>query len=487
MKVMTLEHPADFAAWRAAAKACLAEGRLPEDIQWGDGTAMPNLFGGEPGRHSATPVTATKVPQAFVDLAQRVICHRDPERHALLYRLLWRLQSSPGLLQDSADLDVHRLTVLAKAVARDMHKMKAFVRFREIPVQTEDKAGAPAYIAWFEPAHHIVEATAPFFQRRFTGMCWSILTPDRSAHWDGTALSFGAGASQHDVPDTDRLEDYWRTYYAHIFNPARLKTRAMTAEMPKKYWKNLPEAPLIDPLIRSAQARSSAMIAAEAAPARPNMRPAPAVTYREAAPRTRAMTRLETLGNLKAALNNCRACPLYKDATQGVPGAGPAPAPLMLVGEQPGDQEDLAGAPFVGPAGQLLDQALKDAGIDRTKVYVTNAVKHFKFAPRGKRRLHQKPSTGEIDTCRRWLEEERRLVRPQVTVALGATAARGVFGQTVVIGANRGRPKPMPGGAKGLITIHPSYLLRLPGPEAAAKAYAAFVADLSRAKALATA
>ena len=156
----------------------------------------------------------------------------------------------------------------------------------------------------------------------------------------------------------------------------------------------------------------------------------------------------------------------------------------MLVGEQPGDQEDLAGRPFVGPAGQVLDRALSEAGISREQAYVTNAVKHFKFEPRGKRRIHSKPDAGEIEACRWWLEQETMLIRPKMTVALGATAARAVFGKVVTIGRERGRAHELPGGGLGWVTVHPSYLLRLPDKAKAAEEFARFVEDLKGAKAL---
>ena len=174
----------------------------------------------------------------------------------------------------------------------------------------------------------------------------------------------------------------------------------------------------------------------------------------------------------------CTRCHLFRHATRTVFGEGPVDARLMLVGEQPGDQEDLVGRPFVGPAGQMLDRALGEAGIDRARTYVTNAVKHFKFLPRGKRRLHQKPDGPEIEACRWWLDRERLLVRPAVTVALGATAARALIGKVVTITATRGRPIPLPDGGDGWVTIHPSYLLRIEDKAAAAREYARFVEDL---------
>jgi uracil-DNA glycosylase family protein len=185
---------------------------------------------------------------------------------------------------------------------------------------------------------------------------------------------------------------------------------------------------------------------------------------------------------LRAEAMGCRACPLWRDATQTVFGQGPAPASLMLVGEQPGDKEDLAGLPFVGPAGQVLDQALDEAEIERGDIYVTNAVKHFKFLPHGKRRLHQKAVTPEIRACRPWLERELDLVRPRLVLAMGATAAQAVFGKMMPIGRNRGRVMETAGGTDALITVHPSYLLRIPEPDRKEEEYRRFIEDLRQAR-----
>jgi uracil-DNA glycosylase len=194
-------------------------------------------------------------------------------------------------------------------------------------------------------------------------------------------------------------------------------------------------------------------------------------------------TVLQNLENLREEAADCRACPLWKNATQTVFGEGPPHAPLMLVGEQPGDKEDIAGKPFVGPAGQMLDRALEEAGIDRNKAYVTNAVKHFKFLARGKFRLHQKPTTPEIKACRPWYERELAAVKPDLVVAMGATAAQSVFGKITPINKNRGRLIDLD-GTRALVTVHPSYLLRLPDEDARAKEYERFVDDLKIAAAL---
>jgi uracil-DNA glycosylase family protein len=198
-----------------------------------------------------------------------------------------------------------------------------------------------------------------------------------------------------------------------------------------------------------------------------------------------AERRIEPGDNIRASweallkdARKCTRCELYKFGTQTVFGEGPLDASIMFVGEQPGDQEDIAGRPFVGPAGAIFDAALEKAGIDRSTVYVTNAVKHFKFVQKGKRRIHNKPDAGEISACRCWIEHERELIRPPVTVALGATAARSLIGKTVTIGKVRGEPLTLDDGSECWVTVHPSSLLRMPDPEARHEARALFVRDL---------
>ncbi|MCY7398164.1 MAG: UdgX family uracil-DNA binding protein, partial [Sphingomonas bacterium] len=253
------------------------------------------------------------------------------------------------------------------------------------------------------------------------------------------------------------------TYYASIFNPARVKVKAMTKEMPKKYWKNMPETALIGELLAGAQKREAAMIE----------------TSRRQAPLPHSNLQA-SWDALKAEAARCTRCDLYKCATQTVFGEGPLDPTILFVGEQPGDQEDLANRPFVGPAGQVFDAALAEAGIDRATTYVTNAVKHFKFVARGKKRIHARPDVGEIEACRWWVDRERELIRPPLTVALGATAARALIGKVVTITKVRGAPLTLADGSLCWVTIHPSYLLRLPDEQARRIERAAFVDDLKR-------
>ena len=187
---------------------------------------------------------------------------------------------------------------------------------------------------------------------------------------------------------------------------------------------------------------------------------------------------MASLATVAREAKRCTRCPLYKNATQTVFGEGPARARLMLVGEQPGDQEDLAGKPFVGPAGKMLDRALADAGIDRDAVYVTNVVKHFKNEPRGKRRLHKKPNRSEIEVCKVWLDQELALVRPQIVLAMGVTAASALVGKAVTLSRTRGKPMVFADGQQGMVTIHPSSILRAPDEAGRRAAYAGLVKDL---------
>ncbi|MGI4950339.1 MAG: UdgX family uracil-DNA binding protein [Janthinobacterium lividum] len=477
MRSVTLAHEVDWDGWRTAARGLALEGVAPEDVTWSVGQP-DDLFADEAAEAAPpAPGGSFTLPRALVELAQTAIQNSDPQRFALLYRLIWRAHAGEKHLLDlTTDAEVQRVQRLAQSVRRDTHKMRAFVRFREVP-----EPEGTRYVSWFEPDHYIVEANAAFFVRRFATMTWSILTPYRSAHWNGDAISFAPGALKSEIPDDDALEAYWRTYYSSIFNPARLKIGAMTSEMPRKYWKNLPEAAAIPELIRNAGTRTDTMVDTPVFSA-----PKPTRAHAKPAAEPAATTLLQAARDI----HECRRCPLWEPATQPVFGEGPPDARILIVGEQPGDQEDLAGRPFVGPAGQLLDRAMAEAGLDRQSVYVTNAVKHFKFVPRGKRRIHEKPGTSEITACNFWLELERNEIRPALTVMMGASAARAVLGRTVTIGRERGRPIPLPGNLErgngtGFVTVHPSYLLRLPDEEAKAREYAAFVEDLKAIVALA--
>lgn len=442
----------DFDGWRNQCRGLMRLGAQPADVVWQVGEVRADLFASLEASVEAAPIG---VPKGFAELARSVICHSDPERFGLLYGLLVDLKARRRHMGDEADPLLRKLEMMAKTVRRDIHKMRAFLRFRRI----EEAEGEEHFVAWFEPEHHIVRTNAAFFVRRFAGMKWSILTPQLSIHWDRKKLLEASAALRTDAPTEDTIEDQWKTYYGSIFNPARLKVSAMLKEMPKKYWHNMPETALVTELIQSARNREVAMIEKDIMP-----------------------SVADTLATLHAEANRCRRCPLHGPATQLVFGEGPAYARLMFVGEQPGDQEDQVGRPFVGPAGQIFDAALVEAGVNRSQSYVTNAVKHFKFRLEGKRRIHERPNVGEINHCRWWLKREIEMVKPDLIVALGATAARSLTGRALPITASRGQLFESLEGVPVLVTIHPSYLLRLPDAEVAARERALFVADLQKAQ-----
>ncbi|WP_112874058.1 UdgX family uracil-DNA binding protein [Paracoccus endophyticus] len=481
MQVVVLPATGWREAWRDAARRLAGAGVPPGEVAWQTGAG---LFASDP----LPPAGAVTVPRAFVDLADTVLCHRDPERFALLYAVLWRLRGDRGLLENPADPLVARLNGLARAVRRDSHKMRAFVRFREVPAAVPaplsgdgslDCGGdAPRrrFAAWFEPDHLIVARTAPFFARRFADMDWTILTPDERADFRDGVLTQGPGAPRPDLPP-DASEALWATYFTNIFNPARIKLAAMRSEMPRKYWKNLPEAREIPAMLADAERRVGVMRSAQAtvAPVR-----AAAISERYRADMPKAPDRIDSLADACRAAAHCTRCDLHCHATQTVWGEGPADAALMIVGEQPGDHEDLSGRPFVGPAGGVLDEAMAAAGVARDRVWLTNAVKHFKFTPRGKRRLHQSPDRGEIDACRWWLDLERRFIQPRLIMALGGTAAYALTGSKTGLGRRRGTVEETAAGPV-MLSWHPSYILRLPDAGAAAEARAQLTEDLAQA------
>ena len=267
----------------------------------------------------------------------------------------------------------------------------------------------------------------------------------------------------------ESLDDLWKAYYRSTFNPARIKLKAMRAEMPMKYWKALPETDIINELLRAAPERLSKMAQAQ------NHRAEPPAT--------------QDLAVLARAASNCQACPLYEKATQTVFGEGPANARVMIIGEQPGDQEDQAGRPFVGPAGEVFNRALQKIGIDRSQLYITNSVKHFKFkqeAP-GKPRLHQKPNGSEMHACRPWVEREIESVKPSVIVCMGATAATVLFGRIVKIGDEIGKVHTgLPWAERVLVTYHPSAILRAPSEETKLAMLESLESTLSTAHLMAT-
>ena len=463
---------ASFADWRRAARTLLAQGVAPHEVDWAT-HGEADLFGDDTSASAIpdlAPSAALRVSSSLMSLLEAAACFRAPDRWALLYRILWRSQQGDATAMSAADVDGARLHAMAKAVKREAHKMHAFVRFRE----RDPAAGDPRFIAWFEPAHDVLANAAGHFARRMGRASWLIVTPDGTAASDGETVRFGPAPEGRpaEVDIDDHGEALWLTYYRSIYNPSRLNSSAMEMHMPVRYWKNLPEGRLIPGLISAASAgarrtgqaqgvgvRQGTQVRVEAAQAMP--------------PRA-----------LPSALSQCRHCELWRNATQAVAGVGPVSAALMLVGEQPGDQEDLTGVPFTGPAGKVLDRALLDAGIDRKAAYLTNAVKHFKWEPRGKRRIHKTPAQREVDACNPWLKQELAAVAPVVVVALGSTALRSLTGRRdLSLTAVQGQVLEID-GRRIVPTWHPSYVLRLPGKQEQDAAFGEMLAALLVAKRL---
>ncbi len=444
--------PPDFDAWREAARNALRLGYTPDQVNLEDATqpSVLDLLTMDEAPDGAS-VTQPHVPKAFLDAAKTAAVHRDPQRWNLLYRLLYRLQGNRDLLKVEVDDDVAELKRMEAQIGRDLHKMHAFVRFRKVAAaaadtQPDDGTDPEHFIAWYRPDHRILHLAAPFFAERFAPMRWTILTPDESVSWDPATqqLSFSAGTGKETAPQEDELEALWRSYYSSIFNPARLNPEAMRAEMPVRYWQHLPEVALLPDLMQRAEGRVNAM-----------------VTRQSKQPTAAPFVPTEhTIPLLRAAMPGCEGCDLYRHATQVVPGIGDLSAALMLVGEQPGDQEDRQGTPFVGPAGGVLRKALDEIGIPHEAVFMTNAVKHFKFVQRGRLRLHQNPRMSEITACKPWLTAEIDAVKPRVILCLGASAAKSLLGGTFALMKERGVIKQTAFAERVMATVHPSAVLR---------------------------
>lgn len=268
MRTVELAHETDIDGFRQAARRLLADGTAPEQVHWriGLASAQAPLFDSlatDPGAGPAQDrVPALQVPRWYGELAGQLIRHAHPDRLALLYRLLWRLAHEPALRHDSLDPDRILAHRMARSVSREIHKMHAFVRFRPVRESPGQPAEHCLHLAWFDPVHHVLEAAAPFFVRRFANLRWSLLTPALSAHWDGQALRFDGGVAQPPAAPADDAagEALWLAYYRSIFNPARLKTAAMMREMPRRYWPAMPETRLVSELVRNARESAGRMI-----------------------------------------------------------------------------------------------------------------------------------------------------------------------------------------------------------------------------------
>lgn len=257
MHHITIQTIPGFEEWRNAARQCLQKNIPPDQIIWTEnGAEQVNLLLQENIEIFSDNKTQLKIPKAFIEMAEQVVCHSNPDKYALLYRILWRIiHENKNLLHILTDSDILKMRSYVKAVRRDAYKITAFLRFREVNIDGENY-----YIAWYEPEHFTLELKLDFFMKRFKNMRWSILTPYRAAHWSGHDLVLEDNPDPSLYPEEDQIEKYWWGYYANIFNPARLKLQAMTNQMPKKYWKNMPETKIIQELINTSEKRVKHMI-----------------------------------------------------------------------------------------------------------------------------------------------------------------------------------------------------------------------------------
>ena len=489
---MSIVRPAveTFAEWREAARELLVHDVPPELVTWSTPYAGGDLFSGAPSTaeqpHNPSDLPppasdqanhgpkrgpkhgAPSIPRSLMDMLQSAACCRVPDRWAFLYRVIWRWQQGEHEVQSPADEDGARLHAMVKAVHREEHDMHAYIRFRERPVE----AGPPRFVAWYEPRHDVLPQVAEHFISRMGKVSWMIATPEASVLWDGQTLH-NTGPL---VKNSDDLEDtgeaLWLTYYRSVFNPARLNAEAMRQHISSDRWKNLPEGKIVPHMISEAAMGARKIGQYEAVGQRKGT--TIPIAAEDAQPERQQPSKLD----------ECRRCELWQFATQAVGGEGPKKARIMFVGEQPGDQEDLAGHPFVGPAGALLDKVCEAAGVDRARLYVTNAVKHFKWEPRGKRRLHKTPAQKEIEACHYWLDKELAHVKPTVIVALGATALKSIM-RTANVTLKNSMGKPVFHEGHWIVTTyHPSYVLRVPGEDAKREAFQAMVEGLKLANGL---
>ncbi|CDY78246.1 Uracil-DNA glycosylase, putative family 6 [Caballeronia glathei] len=447
-----------FAAWRGAARDLLAQGVAPDGLLWRESPESATVFGTvdalPAGPGAPAPV---KIAREFLAMLETAACFRARDRWPFLYRALWRWTQGDRAVASPGDPDGRRLHEMIDAVRAEESDMQRFLRFRH----RDPSLGPPEFISWFEPVHDLLEHAALGFATRMGNATWMIATPHGAAFWDGALLRVDRMsepepkptelASTGEAVSGDAIEALWLAYYESTFDPARANAAEMASHMPVRYWKSRPGDPS-DP----------ALIARADPGARRDRR------LRNVPPEMEVAIDMEphdgpSMKKAPASLAACKRCALWRNATQPVPGAGPANARIMLVGEQPGDQEDLAGRPFVGPAGRLLDEAIGEAQLQREALYLTNAMKHFKWELQGKERLQQQPAQREREACRYWLDEELARIAPRVVVALGATALKSLTGHRTALSEYLGKTIEHKGRLI-VPTYHPSYALRVIDP-----------------------
>lgn len=490
-----------FDEWRDAARELIARHVAPEFVEWLSQPGGGDLFSTAPVDEDCMPPTRMagrgrtpegvrplsggtcvpakvdgvkltsplRLPRQLMELLVSAACFSAPDRWSFLHKVVWRWHLGERDVISPADPDGARLHGMVKAVHREEHDMHAYVRFRE----RKEEDGAPRFVAWFEPTHEVLPQVARHFARRMGNVTWMIATPAAAVLWDGEHLHEAPSLMRSAADIEDAGEALWLTYYRSIFNPARLNADLLRSHIPSRFWKNLPEGAIV-PAMVSAAANGERRTGQTGAVGRRGGATTIPIAPERAQPQREQPTTLD----------QCRRCDLWENATQAVPGVGPKRARIMLVGEQPGDQEDLQGLPFVGPAGAVLEKAMAQAGMERDSIYLTNAVKHFKWELRGKRRLHKTPAQKEISACHLWLEEELARVRPEVVVALGSTALKSVL-QDGSVTMKSVMDAPVQHDGRWVVTVyHPSYVLRAPDEATRKQAYEVIVEGLRQAKRL---
>lgn len=457
--MIILDTPKTFEEFRNTCRTLFHKNKKPDSIKFSN--EQYNLFSSK--EHTEQPQETTLQKSFFIkkehlQILENISHHRSDDIWDLLYRILWNLkEKGPNFLNNAAHPDVIDCQRRQKQISRDIHKMHAFVRFRKIdkarmlekehdPKKHEEKNQAEYFMAWHKPEHKIIRKGATFFKKRFPNMHWSILSPDECVHWNGTNLSYSEGVSKDPLEDnSDNFEKWWLTYYEAIFNPARVKIKAMKNEMPTKYWDSMPETQIISRLIREAPTRLKEM----QIKAQQKTLPIIQGTYEE----------------IKNKAKNCTNCPISCLGGSTVFGEGNLKAEIMIVGEQTGDEEDKAQRVFTGPSGQLLNQLLEECDLNRKHLYLTNAVKHFKWEQKGNKRIHKTPDGNEILSCRNWLQSEIQLIKPKIIICLGRVAAQSVLGIQLKISSAIKETYSGQNNSKVLVTYHPSSILRANSPK----------------------
>ncbi|MFM0175149.1 UdgX family uracil-DNA binding protein [Paraburkholderia sediminicola] len=499
MKRISIEP--SFAAWRRAARELLRQGVEPERIEWLEFDSVDSGTGSvaAPDSSAATPVVATPaIPRELLAWLKTAACFCAPDRWSLLYRILWRWTHGERHVLDPQDVDGALLDQRIQSVEHETSDLVTLTLFR----RRDPSMGAPEFVGWYEPHHDLLAQAAERFTERMGDSTWMLATPQGAAFWNGMLLRISRPAteenghvthalpagqqnepatptlppSQRNRPTTPTLppaamageattseptEALWLAYYASVFNAA-------PAPVPLRYWRTPPAGPPLPAQLARERSRLGAQSGTVTVPEMPPLE------YSAVTPPLREPT---------GPLATCRRCALWRNAKQAVAGAGPAQATLMVVGEQPGEHENQHGAPFTGPAGQLLDTVLARAGLERAALYLTYAVKHYKWETLEQQRVHRTPARREVEACQYWLEAELTQVAPRVVVTLGATALKALTGAHVNLSEYLGLTIDH-GGRLIVPTWHPSYALKMADGRLREDIVAGMVAAFSRAAGL---